>query len=708
MNRCKASVSKHFGRVALVFAAVAGLMSRAASETVVVIQGFQVQEDTYAANTVDAYLQAFRSAEGSIVTGLRPASQPGWEDSESYTDEASLVEQLSSMTRGTETLVVVVGDADQDGLIVGKSERLSAADLADAISGAESASLLSAGCNALALDVHKRLSNMGFSASGVGSGQAAHTWPKGDRGQYDLFSRYLLEGYYLTSAGSETARIASAFGIAQHRMIHKSGGSQWPVSAEGVSSPSADGAPLIVVAGHEYTIALQVGTDGGAVGYVSNSLGLPLSRVQGGRVEPGRVSLAFAERGRSRRVSISDAEGVPQVTIDGRSSTFAYRPVRVELISKDQLVGTTFIAATLGSAPLVKTVASSGSEVATYDYDEGKLSFTIEAGGGSIPVSLDYGTYGRVVATVGDDHPYDAYNANRYGLYDNQGNRVASAHGVVRWSRLSGELRPAMGAMRLPLVASVLPGVLSGEADLLGTSYKLAEDWTWSSNRPPSTGDVQADFFGLPAVEAVYADASAGNGAVEVNWEVDNGTVSDVLLLGDLRFQVVRTDKFSGQSETFEIPAGRRQYTDRPSERPDGFEYSVRSVLDHRVATCSAKAAYPIFGETVVAVSGTRPVQQESTTPLVAAAIPASEPATSAPTKPPKVLEEPEPEPVQPKVEEPKQEEKEEARPRKIWEEEEKEGIVGKVIYGLFGVMILLGIAIAAGGGGGPSDLEPE
>ncbi|HCK11957.1 MAG TPA: hypothetical protein DHW45_18930, partial [Candidatus Latescibacteria bacterium] len=120
MNRCKASVSKHFGRVALVFAAVAGLMSRAASETVVVIQGFQVQEDTYAANTVDAYLQAFRSAEGSIVTGLRPASQPGWEDSESYTDEASLVEQLSSMTKGTETLVVVVGDADQDGLIVGK------------------------------------------------------------------------------------------------------------------------------------------------------------------------------------------------------------------------------------------------------------------------------------------------------------------------------------------------------------------------------------------------------------------------------------------------------------------------------------------------------------------------------------------------------------------------------------------------------------
>ena len=63
---------------------------------------------------------------------------------------------------------------------------------------------------------------------------------------------------------------------------------------------------------------------------------------------------------------------------------------------------------------------------------------------------------------------------------------------------------------------------------------------------------------------------------------------------------------------------------------------------------------------------------------------------------------------MQPKVEEPKQEEKEEARPRKIWEEEEKEGIVGKVIYGLFGVMILLGIAIAAGGGGGPSDLEPE
>ena len=57
--------------VTLVFA-LGSLVGGAVSESVVVVQGYQSQDEKYAANTVDAYIKAFNVRSGVTVTALRP------------------------------------------------------------------------------------------------------------------------------------------------------------------------------------------------------------------------------------------------------------------------------------------------------------------------------------------------------------------------------------------------------------------------------------------------------------------------------------------------------------------------------------------------------------------------------------------------------------------------------------------------------------
>ena len=214
-----------------------------------------------------------------------------------------------------------------------------------------------------------------------------------------------------------------------------------------------------------------------------------------------------------------------------------------------------------------------------------------------------------------------------------------------------------------------------------------------------------------------YVDASSDDGSVAVTWEVDNGTISDALLMGDLRFQVVRTDRFNNKAETFDIPAGRRQYTDRPSGDPKAFDYAVRPVLDHRVTTCVSQQSYPILGDAVEAVPGVAMPRTAPATPVVASA-PARTVAGGASET---VVAEAEPKEMAEAAGEDaseKEEEKDETKEKDEEEDDETsftpwkkkkqgEGVGGKVIYGLLGLLMVIGLAIAVGGSGVPDD-EPN
>ncbi len=695
-----------------------------AAESVVIIQGYQAQAEKYAANTVDAYLKALGAGEGSTVSALRPKSQPGWEGGDTYENKASLLDLLRARSVGSSLTVILVGDADgPDGsLAVGSGIGVSAVELADAVSAVTSVSLVSAGCNTLATEIGERLETTSVIVTGASVGQTAHTWPSGDRGQYDLFSRYLLEGYYLLStneavSGSVSDLIAQAFDVASRKMVSRSGGRQRPASNTTATAGSAS-TPVVSVGNREYGFTIQETANGSLAGYVSNALGLPISPVQSGGSASGQASFMFTDRDRERSATVSDVSGVPTVTIDGRPVSFAYRPARVDLLCDGRPVGVTYVSPVFGAQPSAETLAREGSSASGYRYDSQKatLDFTLHQDAEAVDVRISFQGLGVIQVQVGSSPAYGALDVVHYGFYDAEGNRVATASGTLSGGKLAGQVKPAVGEMRFPLDADLKAGNLTGAASLVGNAYTLNPDWTWTSNRAPAHGVIQPDYLGLPVIETVFADAGQDDGSVEVSWEVDREKASDALVLGDLRFQVVRTDRFDNEAEIFDIPAGRRRYTDRPTGDAKGFDYTVRAVLDHRVTSCQQGAVYPILGEPVVAVSGVllppsekpAPVAAVAPTPVVSQAAELEPEAT-----PEKEFVAEVPKPEAPRAEgEPEKVEDDPKEPEgdlPLWRRKEKtEGVGGKIVYGVLGVLILIGLTIAAGGGGSPSDMEPN
>ena len=679
-----------------------GLVSAMAvvAEVVVIVQGYQRQALMYAPNTVDAYIKAL-GPRASSVTALRPSSQPGWEGGTPYQAKTDLVERLTSLTRGQKATVVIVGDAEDGGLIVGPAETLSPSELASALSAGQDVTLLSAGCNAVALDAGKDAAIITNTHSGVERGQAAHTWPQGNRGQYDLFSRYLLEGVYLQPSGVDAGEALTASLMrASARIISQTGGNQFPINL--LTDPSPPVATSTVV-NREYAFTLAA-----SAGYVSNELGMPIAAVESmSRGET--ISFSFTDRGRTRQVRLSDAGDDVSGSVDGRAERFEYRPDRIDLVAGGQHIGEAFVVTTLfGDARMLAYSVDGKSLSPAHDVTNGQFTVTVPVGGGSVDARISYGS-GDLTAAVGSDASYDASQVLRYGLYDESGVRVATAIVLPLTSlKRVGEVRPAVGSMRLPLEAEVDEegGGPVGTATLVGTTYSLAKGNTWSSNRPAAKGVVQPDYLALPVISKVYADATSGDGEVAVSWEVNSATMSNGLLMGDLRFQVVRTERFSGDRAVFAVPAGRRQYADRPGADPSGFDYGVRAVLDHRVTTCEERAVYPLSGALAAATAGPRPAEVPRAPVAAVSPKPASKPvADDVP-----VVAEPEtPAPEKTGKKEDKKQEKEEEREDRPWiKQEKKEGMGGKIVYGVFGVLIAVALAIVLGGGGAPDDLEPN
>lgn len=715
-----------FVRAVTLVLVLGSLVGVVVSESVVVVQGYQGQAEKYAANTVDAYVKAFNVRPGVTVTALRPKSQPGWEGGETYDDKASLLGQLKGLAGSGELVLVLVGDADGPGgsLGVGADVGVSSSELTDAISGASRISLVSAGCNALAMDVAGNLRNTSVVVSAIGADQAAHNWPKGNRDQYDLFSRYLLEGFYLLAtnagvSGSTSDLIGKAHGSAARKMIRTSGGRQSPMGASNYGDPAGQAkGPVISVRNREYVFSLQDLGNGSLSGYVGNALGLPIAPIQAARIDAGHASFSFTERGRERAVTIADASGVPAVTLDGKPDRFSYRPTRIDLLSSRRQIGVTYLTPTVGADPRIMTILENGHSAAdvAYDVSSHTLSMQLPQDGTSLDASITFGPLGEVQVRIGES----AYKANevlRYGFYDDEGERVASAIVVKSEGKLSGEVLPAMSEMRLPLEATLASGEVTGSASLVGNTYTFSSGWTWESNRPPSSGTIQPNFFDLPMIASAYVDASSDDGSVAVTWEVDNGTISDALLMGDLRFQVVRTDRFNNKAETFDIPAGRRQYTDRPSGDPKAFDYAVRPVLDHRVTTCVSQQSYPILGDAAEAVPGVAMLRAAQATPVVASA-PAQTVAGGASETVVAEAESKEMAEAAGEDASEKEEEKDETKEKDEEEDDETsftpwkkkkkgEGVGGKVVYGLLGLLMVIGLAIAVGGSGLPDD-EPN
>lgn len=702
---------------AILFFAIVCLVGQARAESVVIVQGFQSQSEQYAAQTVDAYVRAF-GTRGASTTAFRPQSQPGWEGGEAYGDRSALMNGLSRAARGDALVLVIVGDADPDGALpVTATSTVTASDLADAVSGATRVSIVSAGCNALARRVAGRLANVDVVVAGMQAGQKALTWPKANRGQYDLFTRYLLEGFYLLATndsvtGSTSELIARAFPVAERRMRQVSGGLQTPV---GDGTAGSDGLPTSGVVrlrtgDRAFTLALRGG--GNVSGFVSNTLGLPIAPIQDGRSSGGQVTFSFVERGGARSVAVSDVDAARMVTVDDRSSSFDYSPMRVDLVRRGQVIGTTYVTTVIGGAPHIETIASEPVGEATYRASERSFTFTV----GTESVTIGLAGTGNASVVVGGER-YRARDVLRYGLYAADGIRVATLAGVASGGKLTGEIVPSAGQMRIPITADVGPDGLSGTAELVGTTYRVSSGWTWSTNRPPTQGKIQSDFLDLPAVADAYADATRGDGGVVITWDIDDSRLSDPVLLGDLGFEVVRVDRLSGMSDVFRVPAGRRQYADRPNGDPAGFDYSVRPVLDHRVVACGETASYPLRGVAVVATPG-RPTATEAAAPRVAAATP-EPPAMKAPASGGDAVEvaarkaEAEKKEAERKRKEAEKEKKEAEKKREDFpwnNQENKEGIGGKIVYGLFGALIILGIALAIGVGGssGGNGLPPD
>jgi len=708
----------------------------------VVIQGFQVQAERYAANTADAFVNALGTQSDDVVA-LRPKSQPGWAGGESYTTKAELLNRLRIVAGESADLVLIlVGDADgPDGSFrVGPDTGVSAAELADAVAGASSVALVSAGCNAIAEEMRGRLSNVSIAVSGVSEGQFAHTWPKGDRGQYDLYSRALIGNYYLLVTGPgatlpTSELIGRAHRAARRTTIKLSGGRQQPpalASQQGMLS-GARGA-VVALGNREYGIHLQVSGAAGVSGYVANSLGLPIAPIQDAKRADGVVSFSFEERGRSVEITIRDVDGLPNVTIDGSSADFAYQPTRVELVSSSRFLGAAYLAPILDGAPRVKVMLENGNTVTQVSFDPASqsLGLKIPDNDKMIQAKLTFSELGDIQVMVGDTQ-YSASSVLRYGLYGADGDLEASIAGILSDGQLTGELLPTTSDMRLPLTASLAKGGLTGSASLVGSTYRLSNGSEWVSTRPPAKGRLQSDYFHLPVVRNVYAEATSGTERVDLAWDIDTAAMSSGLLLGDLRFQVVRTDRFNNVAKAFDVPAGRRRYADKPEGDAKAFDYAVRPVLDHRVTTCSEEERVALVGLTVAATSGP-PAQVKPPQQVVAAV--ASTPGASAPEP---VAAEVQPakqtmdekqvaaeERMERKSKEQEAKKKAEAEKKRAEEEEkmaekekeedglarlrelrEGEGLKGKVIYGILGVFILVAVAIAAGGGG-PSDLEPN
>jgi len=698
----------------------------ARAESAVVIQGFQSSPEKYAANTVDAYVKAL-GVRGASVTTLRPQSQPGWEGGSSYTDKAGLLSQVRGAVAGQNTVAVIVGDAGSGGgLLTQDGEEVSAAELADALAGATRVAIVSAGCNAIASAVASKLAISDVVVSGMAAGQSAHTWPKGNRGQYDLFSRYLLEAYYLLSTDAGTSGgtgelLGRAAAYASEWTIHTSGGRQTPTMADTYSAPDTDGGLVSRTGNREYSFSF-VSTGVGAVsGYVANALGLPIAPISSGTRSGERVAFTFTERGRDRAVVVEGGENLA-VSIDDRPVSFSALPSSVDLVSDAQVVGRAYITSSVVGYPTAVVSSTDGSVASGGAYHSADRSFSFSVASADFVVQI--GAFG-VIQVTSRGQTYRETDVIRYGLYNDSGSRVATAAAIVSGTGISGTLSPDAGEMRLPLTGSLANGKLAGSATLVGNTYTLSDDWTWTSSRPPSSGTVQPDYLELPELERVFADASRGDGSVAITWDVDRSKVTGGLLLSDLSFQVVRTETAGGVVETFDVPAGRRTYTDRPAGDPRGYTYSLRALLDHRVTSCDNNASYPILGGAVAAKLGTPPAE-----PVVVAAAPvapaapqadeqtaAAPEATTADIEPATAAEpeladnevervsEPEPK-EEPKKDEKDKEEDDVFRP---WEKKEEEGgIASRIIYGVLGVMVIVGLAIAIGGGGSPSDQEPN
>ena len=721
---------------------VALMIGGTAAADSVVIQGYQVQTERYAANTVDAFVNALQTLSDEVVA-LRPKSQPGWAGGESYTTKTELLNRLRIVAGESADLVVIlVGDADgPDGSFrVGAEAGVSAAELADAVAGASGVTLVSSGCNAIAEEMAGRLSNVSIAVSGVSQGQSAHTWPKGDRGQYDLYSRALIGNYYLLATGPgatlpPSELIGRAHRAARHTTIKLTGGRQQPTRLTGQQGMFSGARGAVVGLGNrEYGIHLQVGA-ASVSGYVANSLGLPIAPIQDAKRVDGVVLFSFKERGRSVEITVRDVDGLPNITIDGSSADFAYQTTRVELVSSSRILGAAYLASTLDGAPRVMVTLENRNEVTQVSFDAASQSvgLKIPDNGKMIQAKLTFAGLGDIQVMVGDTQ-YSASSALRYGLYGSDGNLEATIAGILSDGQLKGELLPATSDMRLPLTASLTKGGLTGSATLVGSTYTLSNGSEWVSTRPPAKGCLQSDYFHLPVVRNVYADATSGTGSVELTWEIDTAAMSSALLLGDLRFQVVRTDRFNNVAKAFDVPAGRRRYADRPEGDAKAFDYAVRPVLDHRVITCSEDKPVALVGVTVAAMPGT-PAQVKPPQPIVAAVAPTPGIAVPAPvvaeatvvkkmTNEKQVAAEKRME-RKSKEEEAKQKaeaekkraeeeknaemekEKEEDGLARLREIREGDGLKGKVVYGILGVFILMAVAIAAGGGG-PSDLEPN
>jgi len=716
-------------RFSAVAIAMAMMATAASADTSIVLQGYQIQVEKYAANTADAYVRALQTRPGAEVTALRPQSQPGWEGGESYTDKAAMLGRLQSLALGKADLVLVlIGDADGPGdtFRISAEEGVSASELADAVSGAARLSLVSAGCNAIAMDVVGKLPDVTRASvviSGVGSGEVAYTWPMGNRGQYDLFSRYLIGGFYLLATnsginGSTSDLIGKAHHSARLKTIRTSGGRQTTASYSNYGDPPAQtSGPIISVGNREYVFNLQDLGNGSLTGYVGNVLGLPIAPIISARNDE-TASFSFVERGRERAVTIADVSGVPAVTIDGKPERFSYRATRVDLVSSGRHIGVTYVTPMLGKAPATLTYLANGKSAAkvVYDADRHALSLQLPQDRGLEAAAITFGPLGDVQVQVGSS-TYAMSRVLRYGLYSDSGDRLASAVAVWTDGKLNGEVLPVMSEMRLPIDARIEKGDVLGSATLVGNTFTFASGGTWESNRPPAKGVVQSDFFELPVVNEVFADDSSGEGHIEISWGVENATMSGSVLPGDLRFQVARTERFNNKSVSFDVPAGRRQYADRPSGDARSFDYAVRAILDHRVTSCAPGQSFPILGDAVAAVSG-RPAPKPSPEPTVVARSTTSAiaQADAAPEPIPEAVKPSEPtETEKPRKKEPEKkdesavvEEEESGLAAKIRKKQEGESLGGKIVYGILGVLVVIGLAIALGGGGGaPTDMEP-
>lgn len=704
-------LGKALNRCLMLLVVFAASVSAVSAESVVIVQGYQDGTDRYAANTVDAFVKALSVRDGASVLALRPASQPGWEGGETYADKASLLAALGTGLGSADAVVVIVGDADESGgsLKVAAGATVSASELGAAVARAGRSTIVSAGCNALAKRVADAAGNARIVVAGVAIGQAAHTWPQGNNGQYDLFSRHLLEAFYLLSTGDTSSSIGGLIGLAAHhtsaRMFAATGGKQAP-AVTGTSPGEAPQGTVVTLAGREYTFVLRAVADG-LSGYVTNALGLPIAGITGGNVGADGVTFSFVDRGRPRTVTASSSGAAPAVTLDGKPASFRYRAHRADLVSGNRVIGVAYATPRINAPPRVTVYSEGGAPITASTYDAMTQTASVRLRDGR-NAEITLSGFGSVTTRVGDG-PTSA-SVLRYGLVDGDGNRVATLVGLLNGDRVAGELLPAIGQMRLPAEATVTGDGLEGKAELVGTVYTFSSGWQWSTNRPPSSGTVQPDYVSPPRVRSVYANASSA-GAVEVTWEVDDGTVTDAILLGDLRFQVVRSGSFG--TETFDVPAGRRQFTDRPSGPTNDLAYSVRPILDHRVTTCDGGAAYPILGVAAEATRGVPPAEAPPPEPVVrtpaapAPEVAPAEPVVAAAPDPVEPAREPAPAP-EPQPETKAEEEEEEEDALKPWEKQRSESLGGKVIYGVLGVMILVGLLIAVGAGGSPSDIEPN